>query len=81
MSTSRLNIRIPEEYRARLEKKARNAGYPSACALARTVLVQFLRHSVPDTPDGGHTGWIESLIYGEADREDPTQRQRINERI
>lgn len=56
MSTSRLNIRIPEEYRARLEKKARNAGYPSACALARTVLVQFLRHSVPDTPDGGHTG-------------------------
>ena len=78
MSTSRLNIRIPEEYRARLEKRARNAGYPSACALARTVLVQFLRHSVPD---GGHTGWIENLLYGEADREDPTQRQRINERI
>lgn len=79
MSASRLNIRIPEEYRARLEERARVAGYVSGCALARCVLVQFLRYQAGER-SFGTTEWIEELLYGDADRNDATQRRNINER-
>lgn len=81
MSASRLNIRIPEEYRARLEERARVAGYVSGCALARCVLVQFLRYQYQAGERSfGTTEWIEELLYGDADRNDATHRRNINER-
>ena len=80
MSTTRLTIRLPRELAERLATTASNAGFSSACGLARSVLVQFLRSRDAIAQETTrHTGWMADFI--DADRDDPVERKRINERL
>lgn len=77
---SRLNIRLSEEHRIQLEERAHIAGYPSACALARCVLVAFLRYQRGGSPYPREiTAWIEEMGMGA--EVDAIQRRLIKERI
>lgn len=66
MSGSRLNIRLSAEHRSRLESRAKAAGYPSACALARCILVAFLRYHHGGSPyPKDINAWIEEMMNHE----------------
>ncbi len=66
VNKGRLNIRLSAEHRARLEARAQMAGYPSACALARCVLVAFLRYHQGGSPYPKEiTAWIEEMAAHE----------------
>lgn len=79
MPSARLNIRIPDEIRLRLEERARMSGFTSGCALARSVLAAFVRYTPAAQGGDDLTGWIESMA--DADRDDPTERGNINRRL
>lgn len=79
--TARMNIRIPETGRVELEKVAKRSGYSSGCALARAVLMRFLRHTEGAERESNRgCEWIDDMFI-DADREDPRERKRINERL
>ncbi|MCM1369841.1 MAG: hypothetical protein NC204_05650 [Candidatus Amulumruptor caecigallinarius] len=43
MASVKMSVRIPQREHHELNAIARDAGYASACQLARSILIQFLR--------------------------------------
>ena len=75
----RITLRLPLEYHTQLTRTALDAGYASAAAFARCVVIQFLNHQskMADERDR-HTQWIDDMARDELD---PRNRKAINERL
>lgn len=81
MGTIRISARIPDHVFKSFEHIALSSGYPTASALLRCVLSQFVsnRERVKKTGEE-HTDWMREFAESH-DHEDPRQRKNINERL
>lgn len=83
MKSIRLNLRLPQGLHSVLKAQADSAGYTSPAQLVRCILTQYVRHADRLRLEREQTAWMDEFCneHSDRDREDPTQRKRINERL
>ena len=81
MGTIRISARIPAKVFHSFEHIALASGYPTASALLRCVLSQFVsnRERMKTTAEE-HADWMREFVESH-DHEDSRQRKNINERL
>lgn len=83
MTKARVSARLPLECYQALEGIADTGGYSSVSALARCILVQFVKNRVRiRRAIEGKTDWVAAMMEEhEAEACDPKNRDAINRRL